>query len=564
MNISSSKIFKLIDESNSIVNSDPQKAFKITERAFNLAKKKDDKLAMAYCFINFALTYRSSSNIPKWVDSGHHALALFTELRDDEGIAVALNLLACAYFHAELYEDSLINCLRILDKYDSAKYIFTHTCALNNMGEIYKATEQYCTAFKYYKKALIKANEFNYRSLIASILFNMGQITLKEENYDKALAIFLESYSVALNLDNSILQGEVETHIGLIYFKKKNYKRAMNFYNRALAHLETVKNKYYTIDLFLNIGMLKLETNSNSALDYLKKAIIYAKKIDCKPKLSEIYLKLSKYYESMNDFKTALKCYKEYHLIEEELRSSIIKSKLEIIKIQCKYAIETEELEQLKVINQKLEMEIESQNNRIQCMKNENKNLKFKALKDSLTDISNRHAIDQMFNKLWQRSNLNKNNMILFMIDVDNFKLYNDTFGHMQGDKCLSSIAQCLKEICTCRHDFCGRYGGEEFIYFAEDLAYKEAIELGNLINEKIKDLNIKSNYNIDSGIVTVSIGGVYGNLSSLKSTTNMIEIADKQLYTSKRSGRDKVTLVNTLSNEFTRNPLKTLALSLC
>lgn len=337
----------------------------------------------------------------------------------------------------------------------------------------------------------------------------------------------------------------------------------MEFYDKALLHLEKVNNKYYIIDLFLNIGLLKLKTNSNSALDYFNKAISYAKKIDCKTKLSQIYLKLSKYYESIGDFKNSLQYYKKYHLTEEELCSSIIKSRLEIIRIQYRYVTGSDELEHLKIINEKLEMEIESQSKRLQYMKNENRDLRFKALKDSLTKISNRHAIDQKFNTLWKYPKLNKNNMVLFMIDIDNFKLYNDSWGHIQGDKCLSIIAEGLKEICKCRHDFCGRYGGEEFIYFSENLTYKESVDLGNLISEKIKDLNIKSNDNINNEVVTVSIGGVYGNLSSLKSATNMIEIADKQLYTSKRTGKDKVTLINTLNNEFIGNSLKPMTLNL-
>lgn len=563
MNISSNEIFKLINEGNSIINSDPEEAFEITEKAFNLANEKSDKSAMAYCFLNFALTYKALSNIPKWVNYGHHALDLFTELHDNEGIAVALNLLSCAYFHTGLYEDSLINYLRVLDLCDSDRYTFTHICALNNIAEIYRVTEQYSVAFRYYKKALVKAKEFNYESLASSILFNMGQVMLDKKNYDKALTLLLESYSVALELENPILQGEIENHIGLTYFKNENYKKAMEFYDKALLHLEKVNNKYYIIDLFLNIGLLKLKTNSNSALDYFNKAISYAKKIDCKTKLSQIYLKLSKYYESIGDFKNSLQYYKKYHLTEEELCSSIIKSRLEIIRIQYRYVTGSDELEHLKIINEKLEMEIESQSKRLQYMKNENKDLRFKALKDSLTKISNRHAIDQKFNTLWKYPKLNKNNMVLFMIDIDNFKLYNDSWGHIQGDKCLSIIAEGLKEICKCRHDFCGRYGGEEFIYFSENLTYKESVDLGNLISEKIKDLNIKSNDNINNEVVTVSIGGVYGNLSSLKSATNMIEIADKQLYTSKRTGKDKVTLINTLNNEFIGNSLKPMTLNL-
>lgn len=551
MNNNSKELFKLIDEGNSIVRSAPKKAYEITTQAFKLAEELDNKSAMAYCFINFALTYRALSDFPNWVNWGHRALDIFMELNEEEGIVLALNLLSCAYFHAGLYEDSLISCLRVLDLCVDDKHNFIHICSLNNMAEIHRITTQYNKALKYYDKALAKSRKFNYPSLSASILFNIGQVLLEQSNYDKALNTFLESYDMALNFNNFIILGEIENHIGLIHFQNKQFDKAMEYYSKSLERLGKVGNEFYSIDLYFNIGFLKLSTSSSNASDYLDKAIELSEKLNCKAKLSKIHLRLSKYYESLGDFKTALEYYKQYHFIEDEVSSSTMASKLGIIRIQCNHAIEAEELEEIKIINQKLEMEIESQNKRLQYMKNENKNLRFKALKDSLTKISNRHAIDQMFSRLWKYSKLNKNNMVLFMIDVDNFKLYNDHWGHMQGDKCLASIAQCLKDISTSRHDFCGRYGGEEFIYFAEDLTYEEAIELGNLISCKIKDLNIKSTN--DNSVITVSIGGVYGSLSSLKSTDYMIEIADKQLYISKESGRDKVTLIDTLGDKFTK-----------
>ncbi len=561
MDNNSKELFKLIDDGNTIVHSDPRKAYEITKEALKLAEAFNNKSAMGYCFINFALIYRSLSNLANWVEYGHHALDIFMELNEEEGIVVALNLLSCAYFHVGLYEDSLINCLRVLDLCIDDKHSFIHTCSLNNMAEIHRITTQYNKALKYYEKALAKAKKFNYTSLSASILFNIGQVLLEKNNYHKALKIFFESYDIAIEFNNFILLGEIENNIGFIHFKNKEFDKAMEYYNKSLEHLETISNKFYIIDLYFNIGFLKLSTSSGDAIEYLNKAIHCAEELNSKHKLSKIHLQLSKYYESLGDFKTALEYYRQYHLSEEEVSSSTMKSKLEIIRIQCNHAIEAEELEQIKIINQKLEMEIESQNKRLQYMKNENKNLRFKALKDSLTKISNRHAIDQMFSRLWKYSKLNKNNMVLFMIDVDNFKLYNDYWGHMHGDKCLASIAQCLKGISTSRHDFCGRYGGEEFIYLAEDLTYDEAIYLGNLISCKVKDLKIKSTHDNDSSVITVSIGGVYGNLSSLRSTDYMIEIADKQLYISKESGRDKVTLINTLEDELTLNSINSVNL---
>lgn len=564
MDNNSKKLFKLIYDGKAIVNSDPKEAYEITKKALKLAETLNEKSAMAHCFINFALVYRSVSNFSNWVVFSYRALDIFTELKEEEGTVIALNLLSCAYFHIGLYEDSLKTNLKVLDLCIDDKHSFIHTCCLNNLAEIYKVTTEYNKAFKYYEKALEKAKIFNYSSIYASILSNIGQVLIKENNYDKAMKTFTESYNIALKFNDFILLGEIENYIGLIYFKNKEFDKAMEYYNKALANLEKVSNKFYSIDLYINIAVLKLTTSCDDFTEYLNKAIDYGERLNCKPKLSKIYLRLSKYYESLGDFKTALEYYKQYHLMEEEVSSSVLSTKLEIIKIQCNHEMDAEKLEQIIVINQKLEMEIESQNKRLKYMKHENKDLRFKALKDSLTKISNRHAIDQMFNRLWKYPKLNKKNMVLFMIDVDNFKLYNDYWGHIKGDRCLSSIAQCLKEVAISRHDFCGRYGGEEFLYFSEDLTYEEALDLGNLIRLKVKNLNIKYTKNENTPIATISVGGAYGNLTTLMSTNNMIELADKELYISKESGKDTVTMINTLDNLLSKNTRKPMTINLC
>lgn len=549
MDNTTEELFKLIDEGNSIVNNDPQKACEITKKALRLAEYLNDKSALARCYMNFAFAYRSLLNFPNWVVACYRGLDIFVELNDEAGIVEALNLLSCAYFYIGLYEDSLINCLKVIDLCTDDKHSFIHVCALNNIAEIYKLTTQYNKSLKFYEKALVKAEKFNYDLLYGSILSNIGQLLIEQNNYDKAMETFLKGYDIALKVDDSLLLGEIENNIGLIYFENKEFDKAMEYYNKSLVNLERVSTKKYIIDLYFNIGFLKLTTFSKDAKDYLDKAIDCSEQLNYKSTLRKIYFKLSEFYESIGDFKTSLKYYKDYHIIDEEISASAISLKLEIIKIQCNHDVGTEKLEQIILINQKLEMEVESQNKRLQYIKNENKDLKFKALRDSLTKISNRHAIDQMFSRLWKYSKLNKNNVVLFMIDVDDFKSYNDYWGHLQGDECLANIGHCLKEICTYRHDFCGRYGGEEFIYFAEDLTYEEAINLGDLIRLKVKDLNISPIENEDTPIVTISIGGAYGDLTSLKSTNNMIEIADKQLYISKASGKNKITLTNTLDN---------------
>ena len=93
-------------------------------------------------------------------------------------------------------------------------------------------------------------------------------------------------------------------------------------------------------------------------------------------------------------------------------------------------------------------------------------------------------------------------------------------------------------------NSFCARYGGEEFVYMVEDIDFNTANSIGKNLRKKIKQLNLRYYSENTSPIVTVSIGGVYGKLSDFATKETMINVADKELYTSKNSGRDTVSLI--------------------
>ena len=136
---------------------------------------------------------------------------------------------------------------------------------------------------------------------------------------------------------------------------------------------------------------------------------------------------------------------------------------------------------------------------------------------------------------------LNKEPLVLFMIDIDYFKKYNDCWGHSQGDMCLIKISEAIKRIQIDRNDTFGRYGGEEFLYISKNISYEKALKLGNLIRTEIEKMGL---YYLDNGekrTVTISLGGVRG--ANFKSLSDIMELADGQLYKAKSMGRN-ITLL--------------------
>lgn len=163
---------------------------------------------------------------------------------------------------------------------------------------------------------------------------------------------------------------------------------------------------------------------------------------------------------------------------------------------------------------------------------------------DGLTRIPNRRRFDDFFNQAFNLSSRNSQPIAIIMLDIDEFKKYNDTYGHLQGDECIKNIAAVLKDTVKGKTDIAARYGGEEFIVALQDKDKDGVIKISKEIVSGIKALNmehIESNY----GVVTVSIGIIYGVPYENQSPEDFISRADEALYLSKKNGRNRVEFFN-------------------
>ncbi|MDJ0569562.1 MAG: EAL domain-containing protein [Pleurocapsa sp. MO_192.B19] len=169
-----------------------------------------------------------------------------------------------------------------------------------------------------------------------------------------------------------------------------------------------------------------------------------------------------------------------------------------------------------------------------------NQRLQQLALLDPLTQIFNRRYFDRQLNLEWRRLKRNEpSSLSLIMCDVDCFKIYNDTYGHQQGDKCLKQIANALANVIKRPADILARYGGEEFIIALPHTPQTGAIKLAESMRVAVKNLNIPhANSTVDS-VVTISLGVAHAISDSKNHPALLVEAADQALYLAKSRGRD-------------------------
>lgn len=179
-----------------------------------------------------------------------------------------------------------------------------------------------------------------------------------------------------------------------------------------------------------------------------------------------------------------------------------------------------------------------------------NRKLEWMAAHDPLTGLSNRRHTNTLFDLLWARSKEKGRAVGLLMIDVDNFKKYNDHYGHQTGDQCLIDIARAIESgiqpfnkepetaLPCC---FAGRYGGEEFCVGIAAATPEHVAAVAESIRDALAAKAIPHVANGDYGRVTLSIGASVVKPGE-KSIANTFQIADQALYQSKANGRNRVT----------------------
>jgi diguanylate cyclase (GGDEF)-like protein len=167
------------------------------------------------------------------------------------------------------------------------------------------------------------------------------------------------------------------------------------------------------------------------------------------------------------------------------------------------------------------------------------------AERDGLSGLYNRRMFDTLADRLWQQAQRDQQSLQVVLVDIDDFKLFNDHYGHQAGDHCIRRVATIISRAARRPLDFCARYGGEEFalVLFAPSGA--EPTATGEQIRQGTLDLRIPHSHSSVAGFVSVSVGSAIATPGSKRSLAGLIQAADEALYLAKQSGRNRVLHVD-------------------
>jgi len=173
----------------------------------------------------------------------------------------------------------------------------------------------------------------------------------------------------------------------------------------------------------------------------------------------------------------------------------------------------------------------------------EHTSLRRMATVDGLTNIFNRRFFTEHINKEYQRARRYKANLSLIMIDIDYFKHYNDTNGHLAGDKVLANVADILKKSVR-EADLVARYGGEEFVVILPETDLSNGKFVAEKIRQAIEQTHFKNQAAQPGRNLTISLGFATVN-EKITSAEELINLADKALYRAKEAGRNRCEIAD-------------------
>ena len=160
---------------------------------------------------------------------------------------------------------------------------------------------------------------------------------------------------------------------------------------------------------------------------------------------------------------------------------------------------------------------------------------------DGLTGIANRRRLDEYLEQEWRRSTRGGSPLSLVMMDIDFFKRFNDHYGHQGGDECLQRVARCLQGCVVRSVDLIARYGGEEFACLLPETGHGGTELMGEKLRQAVTGLGIPHAKSSVVDIVTLSLGAATLVPEPGMASSELIKIADENLYAAKNQGRNRL-----------------------
>lgn len=555
----------------------PDNSIKYAKEALELARQVQNKSAEVDALRNLALGYRQLGQLDKDLDYLKRSLSLAQQINYLDGMGNAYNSLGNHYYDTGNYSLALQYHLQALEIREKTKDKGNIAKTYNNIGRVYAKLSNYKQSLIYYQKALTLKKGLEDKKGITNTLNNMSLVYLNMGEIDKSYQCSKQALEICQKINYQQGLAYSLDNIGNAYTHLNNQFKALDYYFQALKAYKKIDYQQGQGYCLYNIACSYYQLGDyQEAAKYYTQSLNLAKIIGDKSLIRDNYLNLSGTYGKIKEYARAYAYYKDYDLAKENILNQEVLNKIALLEVQDQIEKKKREIELLKkdikikelmvsrqsivimstgfllvlfcitMYNQKKQIILgqerekrllEIKSNLEEC----NNSLQILSNIDGLTGVANRRHFDKVFSLECQRSENEGIPLSLIMLDLDFYKLYNDTYGHPKGDECLRQIAQVLKNYFSYPDSFVARYGGEEFIVLLPGNKIKEAVDIAEELRTKIENLRVAHAKSKVSDWVTISLGVSSTEITDNYLSVDLLAAADKALYLAKNAGRNQV-----------------------
>lgn len=433
----------------------------------------------------------------------------------------------------------------------------------NITAVIYSCQGDELLALDKYYEAMEVAKRQDDKRMLGILYNNIGAVLHKFGDAEAAVRFYEKGYELCIAWEKE--QGDTYfnakqfcINICKKYIVRKEYKKAAEYLEQALKEVkETMLNPVTEISLlgtyleiYIGLGdktqterlIVRLfsfpeeyfaEGECYEDLNGISQMLVHTGYLEEARKLLEILDReceknaVSKrglrqcegwmeYYKAVGETKVQRELYRKYFRLKQKLKEE--KNAGVVAAIDNRYKLEYE-----RMINEQL-----SANTRELLKKSEI---------DELTGIGNRYSLKKRFTKICEMAVFENQNVCMCLFDIDNFKIYNDEYGHLCGDECLKVIAYTLQETVG-KDYFASRYGGDEFVVLGINKSDKEVEQFAKKLFGSIKNARVLTENRECPQHVTISMGIVNEPVKSGTELEEFIHKSDERLYLAKKKGK--------------------------
>lgn len=558
-------LFKLAEQYR---NTDPQKSIEFAEEVLPEIDQIENSVNRAIFLNNLGWAYYNIKEFQNALDVTKRALVLSEQIDHQGLISFSLNSLGTIYWGQNNYKKALENHLKALKISETLNDSVNIAKTMNNIGLILFAEDNYDKCLEYYLKALEIQNELGNKLDIAITNQNIAHVYGMLDDYEKTIQYHISSLKLAEEIGYERLVGVILTNMAISYAYMDKIELALEYFDRALTITRRLDDKGNIARALHYIAAINKDKGKyDEAISIEREALEMAQEINDQLQIKYILEELSYMYADLNDFEKAY----NNHVRFKEINDSIfnIEKFEQITEMETKY--ETEKKEQqitllekdntiagMKIKRQRLLLLYSAigvvlilafvlilsnlyrqKTKTAAALAVANGKLEELSRTDPLTKLWNRRYMYEIIERERVRIKRSFEAFSFILMDIDHFKIVNDTYGHECGDYVLSTMAVILRSAVR-KQDVVGRWGGEEFLLFLPSTALKGAITIAESIRKKIADYPFS--YDSKEIAITSTLG--VSEYDETVSVEECIKLADDGLYTGKESGRNRVVSV--------------------